>query len=65
VYTTQHYALLASNVQNVNAKPKPGFFKWGPQASLGATEWFSEGHEQRSLLGSFAVTLHNPSVTIY
>jgi len=37
----------------------------GPSPPLGATERFSGGHEQRLSLSSFAVILHNPSVTIY
>jgi len=34
----------------------------GPPWGHGAVHW---GHEQRPSLGSFAVILHNPSVTIY
>jgi len=37
----------------------------GPSAPLGATERFSGCHEQRLSLGSFALILHNPSVTMY
>jgi len=44
---------------------RPEFLKWGPWLPLGATEWLSGGYEQRPSLGSFAVILHNPSVTIY
>jgi len=44
---------------------RAGFHKRGPRAPLGATDRFSGGHEQRPSLGSFAVILHNPSVTIY
>jgi len=36
----------------------------GPSAPLGATERFSGGHEQRLSLGSFALILHNSSVTM-
>jgi len=36
----------------------------GPSAPLGVTERFSGGHEQRLSLGSLAVILHKPSVTI-
>jgi len=45
--------------------PSSGFLKRGPQTPLGARERFSGGHEQRPSLGSFAVILHNPSVTIH
>jgi len=44
---------------------KPGFLKRGPRPVLRTTERFSGGHEQRPPLGSFAVILHNPIVTIY
>jgi len=37
----------------------------GSSPPLGPMERFSKGHEQRPSLGSFAVILHNPSVTIY
>ena len=37
----------------------------GPSAPLGATERFSGANEQRPSLGSFAVILHDPSVTMY
>jgi len=40
-------------------------FQTGPSAPLGATEQFSGGNEQRPSLDNFAVTLHNPSKTIY
>jgi len=42
-----------------------GFIKRGPRSSLGATDRFSGGHKQKLSLGSFAVILHNSSVTIY
>jgi len=60
----QHMKLIAWNKRKI-WKPKPGFLKRGPRFSLGSTERFSRGHEQRSSLGSFVVILHNPSVTIY
>jgi len=41
------------------------FFKRNPRPPLGDTERFSGGFEQSLLLGSFAVTLHNASVTVY
>jgi len=44
---------------------KTGFLKRGPRPPLGVTKRFSGGHEQRPSLSSFAVILHNPSVTIY
>jgi len=37
----------------------------GSWPQLGANQLFSGGHKQRFLLGSFAVILHNPSVTTY
>ena len=37
----------------------------GPRPTLGPTQQFSGGHKQRLSLGSFAVILHNPSVTMY
>jgi len=42
-----------------------GFLKRDPRPPLGDTERFPGGHDQRPSLGSFAVILHNPSVTIY
>jgi len=41
-----------------------GFLKRDPRPLLGTTERFSGGQEQRPLLGSFAVILHNSSVAI-
>ena len=43
---------------------KSGYLKRGPRLPLGATERFFGAHEQRPSLGSFAVILRNPSVTI-
>jgi len=37
-----------------------GFLNRGPRPPLGATERFSEDHEQRPLLNSSAVILQNP-----
>jgi len=42
-----------------------GFSDGAIGALLVATEQFSGDHEQRPSLGSFAVSLHDPSVTIY
>jgi len=42
-----------------------GFLKRGSRPPLGATERVSGVHDQTPLLGSFAVTLRNPVVTIY
>jgi len=50
---------------SVHVGLSPGFLKRGHGSPLEATEQFSGGHEHRPSLGSFAVILHNPSVTIH